>query len=246
MSKKSFIILTLASLISLAILIGLGTWQMKRLEWKEALLLERDQQQSLPLIDLPDTLDNPEDLNYRNVEIEGKFLKDKAVKLIPRVHEGESGANLIIPYERKDGSTFLIDLGWVPQGFDEQALDLDGSTLQGMARLPAERGSMQPDNQLSDRLLFWYDLEDIEKSLDIQNLQPLIIQRQKGGILDETLNAPIPHTEQIFIPNNHLQYAVTWYALAITLIGVYIFYIRRHMRLKPDEKKLRKKILGEL
>ncbi|MBP9694370.1 MAG: SURF1 family protein [Alphaproteobacteria bacterium] len=244
--QKKVIIPSIMTLIMIIVLLSLGSWQMRRLEWKEKLLAEIHEalsKDAVPLADNPLSEDSSTPITRVNVE--GTLLKDKSMMLIPRMNEGERGAHLIVPLEQKDGKTYLVDMGWVPEDFDPQSLPDDVSDLSGILRKPSDKGSMQPDNNLGDKTLFWYDMPSIGTSLDLKKLQPFIIERDKNDLaLPE--NMPIPQDRFVLIANNHFQYALTWYSLAIVLLVIYSLYLRRHFKLKPTDTEVEQKLREQI
>lgn len=234
------------TLIMIIVLLCLGSWQMRRLEWKEKLLAEIHEalsKEAVPLTDNPLSEDSPTSISRVNVE--GTLLKDKSMMLVPRMNEGERGAHLIVPLKQKDGKTYLVDMGWVSEDFDPQSLPDDVSDLSGILKKPGEKGSMQPDNNLDEKTLFWYDLPSIESSLDLKKLEPFIIERDKKD-LALPQNMPIPQDGFVSITNNHFQYALTWYSLAIVLLVIYSLYLRRHFRLKPTDTEVEQKLREQI
>lgn len=230
------------------ILFALGSWQMRRLDWKEKILNEIQEALSKDPVALENNpLSEDPSTPITRVRVEGTLLKDKSMFLIPRMNEGERGAHLIVPLKQKDGKTYLVDMGWVPDNFDPNTLPDDVSDLSGIMRKPGEKGSMQPDNNLDDKTLFWYDLPSIGTSLDLNKLQPFIIERDKKDLaLSLPKNMPIPQNHFVSITNNHFQYALTWYSLAIVLLVIYSLYLRRHFKLKPTDNEVEQKLKEQI
>ena len=98
------------------LLIGLGVWQLQRLEWKQALIAERaDRGAAAPLAitEVPD--DGWKDLEYRRVTLRGRFLHDREMLILNKVRHGQTGFDLVTPMELADGGAVLIHRGWVPR-----------------------------------------------------------------------------------------------------------------------------------
>ena len=219
---------TLFLVPALVILIGLGLWQVQRLDEKTALLTEIETGLAAEPAVLPTVLSEPDDWQYRRVEIEGRFLHEEEIFLASRTYRGQPGLHVITPLLRTDGGpTVLVNRGWIPLDRREAGSRLEGQvdgplTLTGIARVPPPRGWMQPDNDPVDNLWFWLDLPAMAATADIGPAPDLIIEADRSGE-----GYPIGGQTRLDIPNNHLQYAVTWFAFAGTLLVIYVLYHRR-------------------
>ena len=223
---------TLVTVVGLAVLLSLGTWQVHRLYWKRDLVnlvrtrLSRPLQRIEDIGNLmPSALQN---IEFQKVIAEGVFLNDQALKLQGRTYEGQIGYHLIVPLRLEDNSSILVDRGWLPlkepaESFLSQALAQKVS-IKGYIRLKTESNFVTPENCYGKREIYALDPIETSKSLGIKNLLPFyIVQTEKIG------KEPFPAIAKnhISLRNFHLQYAITWYALALLLGIVYILYILR-------------------
>jgi len=226
-------ILPITVLAALLVLLSLGTWQMQRLAWKEGLIAEREAGLSLPPSPLPSRFDNneaAEAFSFRNVTVKGSFRHDLEQLYSTRAIGGVFGHHLLTPMVTGDGPAILIDRGWVPADKTHPASrpqgQLEGEVgISGIARFRAadRPGLFTPENDPDGGHWYTYDLAAMEDVLGI-SLSPLVIEA------DDTANPgglPIGGRTQIQLANNHLQYAITWYGLAVALIGVYIVFRRQ-------------------
>jgi surfeit locus 1 family protein len=219
------VILGLAGIV---VLIGLGTWQVDRLAWKEALLSSIDER----IHTAPRTLAEVElqfaqfgDVDYEPVELSGTFDHAKERHFFA-TYEGESGLFVYTPLALPDGRRIFVNRGFVP--YDNKAPatraqgQVDGTvTISGLARNPlAEKPSaMLPDNDVEKNIFYWKDLSAMAKSAGVEpsTLLPFFVDagpaKNPGGL-------PVGGVTIIDLPNSHLQYAVTWYGLAAGLAGV--------------------------
>lgn len=225
----------------LVILLVLGSWQVQRLHWKEALIeriQERMAEQPVPLETIVSMQAQGQDIEYRPVTLSGSF-----------VHEGERhyfatwkgasgyfvhtpldvGGRYIfinrgfVPYDRKDAS--LRTLGQVPGRVD----------IGGLSRLPETEkpSSLVPDNDLAKNVFYWRDLNAMTQSagLKADQVYPFFIDADgkpnAGGL-------PVGGVTRIEFSNKHLEYAVTWFGLAFALVVVLAGWIFRQWRDKPD------------
>jgi surfeit locus 1 family protein len=221
---------SLAALAALIVLVSLGTWQVERLRWKEALIAERTAQLAAPAALLPAQDDWPA-WNFRRVEAPGTFRHDLEQLFGASTHDGQLGHHVLTPLLRADGSALLVDRGWVPADQAHPAARRDGQvegpiTITGIARYRGDDAAnwFTPANQPEQAMWFSYDLPALEQALDLA-LLPVVVEADDrpnpGGL-------PIGGLTRIALINNHLQYAITWYGLALTLVAVYVsFSLRR-------------------
>jgi surfeit locus 1 family protein len=224
---------SVATLGALIVLLSLGTWQVERLRWKEAVIAERTSQLAAEAVVLP-AEDDWAAWDFRRVEVAGVFRHDLEQLFGASTHDGELGHHVLTPLQRGDGSVVLIDRGWVPADRAHPAARRAGQvpgpvTITGIARYRGadQAGWFTPANQPEALMWYSYDLPALEQALGL-TLLPLVIEADDrpnpGGL-------PIGGLTRIAITNNHLEYAVTWYGLALTLVAVYVaFSLRRGAR----------------
>ena len=223
---------TVWSLIVFALLIGLGTWQVYRLQWKEQLLAEIHERATGDAIPLPSGDVTPEKWNYQKAYVTGTFEHDKEIHLLANRGSGTIGYEIVTPLRRADGSHVLIDRGWVPEQYREASTRPDGQvtgeqTVTGIMRKSFDKPWLVPENRPEEGLWLYANIPQMAKFLGYDNVYPMFLQADNapnpGGL-------PQGGQTRIDIPNNHLQYAITWYALAIALAVIYVIF---HM--KPVE-----------
>ena len=223
---------TLFTLIAVTIMVGLGTWQVERLAWKNALIDRIESGLRAAPAPLPARVENPADWDFRRVSVTGQFLHDHELDLAARSMNGRIGYQIVTPLKRDDGTLVLVNRGWVPLEKRDPASRPEGLpagtvTVEGVARVPAERGWMQPDNDPATNMWFWYDIPAMaaQAGAGAGEALPVVIE---AGDAANPGGFPIGGQTNVNIANNHLQYAFTWYSLAITLIVIYfVFHWRR-------------------
>jgi surfeit locus 1 family protein len=223
---------TLAAIAGVAVLLGLGTWQMQRLEWKQALIAERDARLAAPVAALPIDSADWRTWDFRRVVVRGRFEHDLEQLLGASKHGERLGHRVLTPLLRPDGSTLLVDRGWVPTDRADPAARREGQVegeveIAGIARYRADTapGWFTPANQPDDRVWYGYDLDALEAALGLE-LLPIVVEA------DETPNPgglPIGGQTIPALSNNHLQYAITWYGLAASLVVIYLLFSMRRM-----------------
>ncbi len=219
---------TLATLVGLVVTIGLGVWQLQRLSWKEQLIAERSaafEQAAVPLVMVSD----PAHDSYRRVQLRGTFRHDREMyrgALSPR---GNPGYHVLTPLETDDGRVLLVNRGWVPLELKDPATRMDGQVegmvdIEAVIRQDGRPGPFVPDNRPEEDFWFYIDLAAMSPYAGTDDLGNFYLdagpQANPGGF-------PMGGQTKIYLPNDHLQYALTWFALALGLIGVFIVYSTR-------------------
>lgn len=210
---------------AVVVLIGLGVWQLQRLEWKEALIAERVAQGALPPTALPATFGPDEALDYRKVAVHGRFLHDRELYLESRTRKSQIGLHVITPLVLDDGRTLLVDRGWVPKGARDPARRAEGQlagevTLEGALRRGGWGGleMFRPANQPAENVWLWSDLPAMAAAAGLQN--PITEVYLIAGPAALPGGLPIGREIEIDLPNDHLGYALTWFALAGALLVI--------------------------
>lgn len=222
-------------LVALAVLLALGTWQVQRLHWKESLLASISERRTAPPADLAAVeamAGAGEDVDYRSLRVTGTFLNDKERHFFA-TYQGRTGYYVYTPLQLADGRFLLVNRGFVPFERKEPEMRKQGQltgeqVVTGLARAKlAEKPSwVVPDNDVAKNIFYWKDLDVMAQSAGLvpDQLVPFFMDADAtpnpGGL-------PIGGVTQFDLPNNHLQYAVTWYGLAAALVGVGGMFILR-------------------
>lgn len=223
---------TFMTLVALAILLGLGVWQLQRLQWKSGLIAAIETNLAQPVSPLPSGAIDVEAWRYRKAGITGRFHHDKEIHLYSASAQGKPGYQIITPVERPDGSFVMFNRGWVPlenrAPQTRQAGQIEGLlTLTGIVRKPWTQNIFVAENEPQANIWFYGDLDGMAKFLGIVHYAPLFLEA------DETPNPgglPIGGQSRVKISNDHLSYALTWFSLAIALLLVYGFYVAEQIR----------------
>ncbi|CAO3406835.1 SURF1 family protein [Azospirillum largimobile] len=238
---------TLVTLVGLAVAIGLGTWQLERLQWKTDLVARIASRMAEPPAPLPPRIDDPAAWEFRPVTLTGRFLNDREMLLIARPHQGRVGYELLVPFQRADGAgILLVNRGFVPMDLRDPASRPAGRVegevaVSGIVRLPQQPGLFQPGNGTPQPGSAWMraDPPAMAAALSLDRVAPVLVEMLPGqtfgssnagltgapsSIMAGTLAGIEPRVD---LPNNHLQYALTWYGLAVTLAGIYVLSQRK-------------------
>jgi len=231
---------SLFTLAALAALIALGVWQLERLEWKQALIEERQSRSAAPAIALPEDLAAPGDLAFRKARLSGRFLHDHEFYLAARTRHGQVGLHVVTPFALQDGRVVLVDRGWIPDRRRDPATRPDGQLagaleLTGLVRLPGWTGYswLRPDNQPDENLWFWVDPAAMAAATGLDPASGPVVSEVyvDAGPAENPGGWPVGGQTRLDLPNDHLQYALTWFALAIALTVIYLLY---HLRRDGD------------
>lgn len=221
---------TLMTIPALIILCLLGNWQMTRLDWKLDLIEKLETRYGLPAIDLPPEIADPEDWLYRHVTVKGQFLHMSEMSLYGAGPSGKPGYDLFTPLLTTEGDFVIINRGWVPEHLKDRVTRPETITtgevsITGVLRKSWIKEKFAPENDPSHNMWYYGDLAAMAKAQDLDNIFPMFIYADKST---EGGQYPIGGRTRLNIVNNHLDYALTWYGLAIVLSMIYlIFHIRR-------------------
>ncbi len=220
---------TLFTIPVLVALVALGSWQVQRLYWKEALIAERQARSTAPAIALPDVIDYPDDLEFHAVRVRGTLHHAREMYLAARTLEGVVGLHVVTPMTLEDGRTLLIDRGWVPDARRDPATRPEGQlpgvvVLMGLMRTDGWKGPefMKPENLPAENLWFWIDPPAMAAAVGLPGVVAGIYL--DAGPAENPGGLPIGGQTRINLPNDHLQYAITWFSLAIALAVIYVVY----------------------
>ncbi len=219
--------LTIFVIVCLAILLSLGTWQARKIGPKTALLDRVEAglaSAPMPLNDLLAHTDS-DAMEYRRVSFSGEALSRQPLMVFATNLKGKSGYHLYLPYHVDKGKALLVNLGWVPAHLRE-SFELPTSLpkqLSGVIRSSAEPGSMAPPNDAEKGNWFTANVDEMAAAYGLPQpgYYPFRLFADHVGTAD---NLPQGGQVRVDIPNDHLEYALTWFGLAAALIGVYVVF----------------------
>ncbi len=223
---------TVLTIIGVLILCGLGTWQIKRLSWKQNLLAQIEQEHARDVSRIIiEPSDITADMNMQRGVIYGTFDHDHEIAIAPRTHEGTPGYHILTPLLLQDDSIMIVNRGWVP--LDKRAIDtrpesrVSGKTkVTGIFRTPQKPNIFVPQNAPNQGQWYRIDINDIQNHIGKDEIKPVILYAEAT---DNQNLLPLSSATKPQLNNNHLQYAFFWFSLAVTLI---IIYILRFVRTK--------------
>lgn len=206
------------TVIGVAILCGLGTWQIHRLAWKTELLADLERAVHAEPVDLPST---PPD-SFVRVLVQGRYVHDKAIKLGPRTHEGAPGYHVLTPLQRPDGSYVMVNRGWISLDSDEVFKPVGAMSVTGLLRPVPRYNMFVPLNNPEANQ--WYRVvpQDMAAAKNIEPVYDGVLYAEPSA--KQAGSYPVATVLGVHLPNNHRQYAVFWFAMAGVLVGV--FFLR--------------------
>jgi surfeit locus 1 family protein len=218
---------TVFTVPAIIVLLALGVWQIERLHWKEGLIAAMD----APPVPLPRNLDAAEKLEFRRVTARGVFEHDREIYRYAAGEDGKTGVEVVTPFRLDDGTILLVDRGYVPERLKEPSARAAGQVageveIEGRLRVPHPRSwvvSLLPGNRPDKD--FWLTVDP----------QAMAARHDLGNVLPFWVDAgPAPNpggwprgVGAVRLRNDHLQYAITWFSLAVALAAIYVLYHRR-------------------
>jgi surfeit locus 1 family protein len=232
-SRRSWLGLLVPAALLFAILIALGIWQLERKTWKEALIASLTARVDAPPAALPapatwSSLD-PSSEEYRRVTFSAAF--DNANEALVyaaasafRPDVSGLGYWVFTPARLADGRLLMVNRGFVPDGRQDPKTRADGQVagtieIVGAMRWPEARHWFSPKDDPPHNLWFVRDPLAIAAAKGLGAVAPFYVEQETpappGGL-------PHPGKLTVSLPDNHLQYAVTWFGLAIVLVVMFV------------------------
>jgi surfeit locus 1 family protein len=215
----------------LSILLALGSWQIERLSWKENLIGQRQEAVAAAAVPVPRGLEEARGMEFRHVTDVGVFLHDKEIFLGATSEAGGQGYQILTPLLEPSGRVVFVNRGFIPTELKDPARRTAGEIggtvrVQGLLRLQPEGKPnwFLPDNRPDLNYWFWVDIPAMSAADKLDSVAAFYIDA------DATPNPggwPKGGVTRLALPNNHLQYAITWFSLAVALIVIYVLYHRR-------------------
>lgn len=233
---------TLVCLVGIGILVGLGVWQLERKAWKENLIATLNAQLAKPPIDLPPRTQwaglKPQGNEYRRVTFPAEFLpgQDALVYTAGSAFRPDvrgAGYWVLAPARLAGGSIVIINRGFVP--LEKKAAAGGGLPhglvdIVGVMRWPEKTGSFTPAADVKGNVWYARDTKAIAAAKRWPDHAPFYVEMESpappGGL-------PKPGKLVVNLPDNHLQYAITWFGIALVLTGFYVAFLVRRRRPEP-------------
>jgi surfeit locus 1 family protein len=233
-----------AAAIAFVILVGLGTWQVQRLAWKEGLLATIRERTAQAPISIKDALARYEDIEYVPVTLSGRF-EHAYERHVFTTHDGQSGYNIYTPLVMENGEAVFVNRGFVPYDRKDPATRSEGLVwddveIKGLARagLSEKPSAIVPDNDPVRNVFHWKDIRTMRESSGLPADVPVLAVFVDADATPNPGGLPAGGVTIVDLPNSHLQYAVTWYGLAAVLLVVTVVFLLRRRRSQPPDAAL--------
>jgi surfeit locus 1 family protein len=223
---------TIVTIPIVLLCLGLGSWQIQRLFWKEGLIAARAAAVVAPAVPVPQDAVAARHMEFHHVTDAGVFLNDKEIHLGATSENGRNGYQILTPLRESDGRIVFVNRGFVPAELRDPAKRMAGEPsgpvrVEGLLRLPPEGRPnwFLPNNRPDLNYWFWVDLPAMAAADKLHNVAPFYVDADAapnpGGW-------PEGGVTRLDLPNNHLQYAITWFSLAVAMVVIYVVFHRRH------------------
>lgn len=243
--RGGIVLILLAAGVAFLILIGLGTWQLERLAWKQELLARVAARIHADPAPFPAPAQWPaltrEADEYRRVRVRGTF--DHAREVLVYTVRGEDapgplkgqGFLVVTPLLRADGPPVLVNRGFVPAERRDPATRREGQVAgeveaTGLLRFPEAASWFVPANDPARGAFYRMDPREIAMAAGVAGAAPLVLDIEAGAAPG---GLPAGGATRIAFPNRHLEYALTWYGLAAALVGVTAAFVWSRRRRAP-------------
>lgn len=227
--QKPKLIPSLIALPGIALLLALGVWQLARHTETGRANAFRAERLALPPVPIDAALRDPEANRFRRVRVEGRFAHDREILIYARSQRGNEGVYVVTPVLREGAAPILVNRGWAPTERRDPARRAAGQVsgavaIEGVLRDEPRRTWLMPDNDPQGNRWFWFELPAMVRVARVPDAPLVYVEADRtpnpGGF-------PIGGQTQEQLYRPHLQYAFTWFALAIGLAAVYVLYHRK-------------------
>lgn len=216
------------------ILLSLSVWQINRYFWKVDLLETVAAQMSEAAVPFPAGNIDTDAWAYRRVEMTGTFDHSKEVHLFAHTLKGLKGFQIITPLSLSDNSgTVLVNRGWVPERFKEASSRSEGQlagevTLTGVIRKPWQKSyDFLPASNEETNVWLYGELDEMAAHLKLEDVKPVFVELDDMAVPG---GWPKGGQTRVSVPNNHIEYSLTWLALALAMAAIYVLYGLRRGR----------------
>jgi len=226
---------TFFAVLMLAVLLGLGFWQLERLHWKLGLIAQMSRNMHAAPLSIHQVMAmGIAGAQYRHVSLRGRYLNSSEAYIYATDGQGTPVYHVWTPLLLDGGGVMMIDRGIVPPSLREPRTRAIGELrgeqeVTGVLRTPDGPGPFTPAPQLAQHIWYARDVSGVARAEHVHVLAPVIIEADAAA---NPGGWPRGGQTVVDLPNNHLQYAITWFLLAAGLVIVYFAYHRARGRLR--------------
>lgn len=235
-STATLLILLIALSIAFCSFTALGIWQLYRLQWKLDLIERVESRIHATPVLLPAVSDwsqvNAERDEYKRVRLEGHFIAGRDTR-VQALTELGAGFWVLSPFQLSDGGIVLVNRGFVPSSF-KSALSFPSTTIvTGLLRMREPVGGFLRNNVPADDRWYSRDVAAIANARELANVAPFFVDAEQSDNTQEWPRAGLTVTR---FSNNHLGYAITWFALALLVAWAMWRLVVVERRLRIERK----------
>jgi len=224
----------------------LGMWQVDRMRWKQSLIAQTEKYRDAAPVEFSyENYDVKRDL-FKKVFFHGKFLHDKEILLTAKYRDGERdkaelGFHVITPYLTTEGIIIFVNRGWIPEKYKIQSTrpqslyegNIETAILGMMRENQGNAPWYMPQNLPEKNIWFWIDMPAMIKALQdrysLENIHSVLVQ-QTNLTTANNFPYPEPLNDDIVFYNQHLSYVITWFAMALVILVMWLYYMRSRKR----------------
>jgi surfeit locus 1 family protein len=218
---------------------ALGTWQVQRRQWKLDLIEEVEEKlHRAPLTSLDEVdplLTQPvETGDAVPVQLSGTFVHEQEMLVGPRQRDGQTGYHVVTPFQvRNTNRGILVNRGWISKTLERRQDRPDGlpkgnTSIFGLLRRTTNKNLFTPANNEAKGQYYYIDIEQMAKHTDVE---PILVEETIDASYStddlEERGIPVGKPHEVLLRNNHMQYIVTWYALALATSAMSISLFRK-------------------
>jgi surfeit locus 1 family protein len=208
-----------------ALFLALGAWQIQRLQWKSALIAQVDQRVHAVPAAAPPRADwarlSKDHDEYRHVRLRGRFLETPAT-LVRAATELGSGFWALSPFQGDGGDIVLVNRGFIAAAAKQTVPPASATEVTGLLRMSERGGGFLHDNDPANDRWYSRDVAAIAAARGLSAVAPYFVDQDAGA----TGAAPVGGLTVVSFNNNHLVYALTWFAMALMAAGACVFVLR--------------------
>ncbi len=219
-------------LVFMGLFLALGTWQVRRLAWKEALIADVDRAlHAAPIAPAALPAGDVAPFSYHRLILSGHFLPQATV-LVTATSPLGNGYWVMVPLAAHQGGVPV----WINRGFVPLGTRLDAArgavptgdvSVTGLLRPSEPKGTLFRANRPSDERWYARDLPVMAATRHLGTEPRYFIDAQSETPRPTVAPVPVPGLTVIAFPNNHLSYALTWFALAALSLAATIVVWRK-------------------
>ena len=237
---RRLLIPAVVTLIAVGGVLSLGVWQIERRAWKQDLIATRAAALAAPPVTITKAVTaSPVPIaDLTPASATGFFRHDLEMILLGRAGKDTPGVHIATPLVLADGAILMVDRGWVSNTRRDPGARLQGQidgvvTVTGLLRQPQQPGAFTPPSQPADRQFFFADLPSMAQSAGLGPALPYLLE---AGPAPNPGGWPQGGQTKLELSNNHLQYSLTWFTLAIAGLVIFGLWARRTLS-APNEVK---------